>query len=363
MFVYIGELCRFLVNAPESPDEQRHKLRLAFGNGLRADVWERMAQRFAIPHILEFYGATEGNVSMLNFDGKVGAVGRAPRFLRKRFNFRLAKFDSETEELVRNTAGRGVEARPGEVGEMLGEIRADDARAAYAGYSDRGATEQKVVRDLFAPGDAWFRTGDLMRQDHEGYFYFIDRVGDTFRWKGENVATGEVAERLGQVAGVQEVNVYGVEVAGAEGRAGMASLVTGPEFSLPEFQRQVDVTLPPYARPVFLRLLPHIETTGTFKYRKVDAVDEGYDPARVDDPLFMREPGGDYAPGGRRRLRPPAGGRGAALGARYSAAIRSATPASACSAATCVRKARRPSRVRDSQVRWRPPSAALRRRT
>ncbi len=296
MFVYIGELCRFLVNAPSSPDEHRHKLRLAFGNGLRLDVWERMQARFRLPRILEFYGATEGNVSMLNFDGKPGAVGRAPKFLKSRFNFRLARFDAETETVERSASGRASECRAGEVGEMLGEVRADDPRAAFAGYSDKAATEAKVLRDVFAPGDAWFRTGDLMKQDGEGYFYFIDRVGDTFRWKGENVSTGEVAARLGAIPGVQEVNVYGVEVPGADGRAGMASLVTGPEFDLPTFQAGVDATLAAYARPVFLRLLPQIETTGTFKYRKVDAVAEGYDPGRTADPLYLREAGGDYRP-------------------------------------------------------------------
>ena len=296
IFVYIGELCRFLVNAPESPDEHRHKLRLAFGNGLRQDVWERMEARFRIPHILEFYGATEGNVSMLNFDAKPGAVGRVPKYLRKRFNFRLVKFDTETETVFRGPGGRAVEARPGEVGEMLGEIRADDARANFAGYSDKASTEAKVLRDVFAPGDAWFRTGDLMRQDGEGYFYFIDRVGDTFRWKGENVATGEVAEVLGHAPGVLEANVYGVEVPGSEGRAGMAQLVVGPEFDLEALRAKVDEELPGYARPVFLRLQHELETTGTFKYRKIDAVAEGYDPSAVGDPLYVREPGGGYAP-------------------------------------------------------------------
>lgn len=296
IFVYIGELCRFLVNAPESPDEHRHQLRLAFGNGLRRDVWEKMEARFRIPRIVEFYGATEGNVSMINFDGKVGAVGRAPRFLKKRFNFRLARFDTETEEVVRGANGRLQEARLGEVGEMLGEIRTDDARANFAGYSDRASTEKKVLRDVFAAGDAWFRTGDLMKQDGEGYFYFVDRVGDTFRWKGENVATGEVAERLMQVPGVEEANVYGVEVPGSEGRAGMAALVTADGFSLAELQRRIDEDLPGYARPVFLRMLSEIETTGTLKYRKVDAVAQGFDPKLVSDPLYVRVQGEDFAP-------------------------------------------------------------------
>ena len=296
VFVYIGELCRFLVNAPESPDEHRHKIRLAFGNGLRADVWEQMLARFRIPQVLEFYGATEGNVSMLNFDGKVGAVGRVPRYLRKRFNFRLARFDTESGEVVRGTNGRAQEARAGEVGEMLGEIRQDDARSNFAGYADKASTERKILRDVFSAGDAWFRTGDLLRQDGQGYFYFVDRVGDTFRWKGENVATGEVAAVLARAPGVEEADVYGVEAPGMEGRAGMAALVVGEGFDLGAVAREVDTHLPPYARPVFLRLRPAIETTGTFKYRKADAVAEGFDPSRVADPLYWRAAGGGFTP-------------------------------------------------------------------
>ena len=296
MFVYIGELCRYLVNAPESADEHRHKIRLAFGNGLRPEVWERMAARFRIPQILEFYGATEGNVSLVNFDGKVGAVGRVPKYLKKQFNFRLARFDAESGEVVRGANGRAQEARSGEVGEMLGEIRPDDPRASFAGYADKASTERKILRDVFAAGDAWFRTGDLLRQDGLGYFYFVDRVGDTFRWKGENVATGEVSAVLSRAPGVEEADVYGVEAPGAEGRAGMAALVVGEGFDLAALAREVDAHLPPYARPLFLRLRSAMETTGTFKYRKADAVAEGFDPTRITDPLYWRAPGEGYAP-------------------------------------------------------------------
>ena len=156
----------------------------------------------------------------------------------------------------------------------------DEPRTNFTGYADKAATEKKVLRGAFAPGDAWFRTGDLMKQDEEGYFYFVDRIGDTFRWKGENVSTGEVSERLSEIPGVKEANVYGVAVPGADGRAGMASLVTGPEFDLAAFQTQSEAMLPPYAQPLFLRLQPEIETTGTFKYRKIDLVEDGFDPEK-----------------------------------------------------------------------------------
>jgi fatty-acyl-CoA synthase len=294
MFVYIGELCRYLVNQPEQPRE-RGLVKLAFGNGLRPDVWDRMASRFRIGSILEFYGSTEGNVSLFNFDAKRGAVGRIPRYLRKRFNVKLVRFDVEREEPERTAQGFCMECAVGETGEAIGAI-SQDPRSSFTGYADRTATERKVLRDVFVKGDAYFRTGDLMRQDEEGYFYFVDRIGDTFRWKGENVSTGEVAERLSEIPGVREANVYGVTVPGAEGRAGMAALVTGAEFELSQFQARSEALLPAYAQPLFVRLRPEIETTGTFKYRKQELVEDGFDPARIHEPLFFKEPGGGYRP-------------------------------------------------------------------
>ncbi|WP_334163552.1 long-chain-acyl-CoA synthetase [Phenylobacterium sp.] len=293
MFVYIGELCRYLVNAPEHPDEARHKIRLAFGNGLRPDVWPELKRRFRIPEILEFYGSTEGNVSLFNFDGREGAIGRAPKWLRKRFNVRLIQFDVETEQPIRGTDGFCIECGPGQVGECIGRI-GGDARTDYTGYVDKAASEKKVLRDVFEKGDRWFATGDLMKSDSDGYLYFIDRIGDTFRWKGENVSTNEVAERLQAVPGVKEVNVYGVEVAGADGRAGMAALVVGPEFDLKAFGEHVARELPSYAQPLFLRLLPEMQTTGTFKVRKIDLVSDGFDPAKIKGPLFFHDPKRGY---------------------------------------------------------------------
>jgi fatty-acyl-CoA synthase len=288
MFVYIGELCRYLVNQPPSDDETRHKIRLAFGNGLRPDIWPVLKQRFRIPDILEFYGATEGNVSMFNFDGREGAVGRVPRWLRSRFNIRVIQFDVEGEKPIRNASGYCVECGPGQVGECIGRI-GGDARAEYAGYVDKAASEKKVLHDVFAKGDAWFATGDLMRIDADGYLYFVDRVGDTFRWKGENVSTNEVAERLQAAPGVQQANVYGVAVEGAEGRAGMAALVVDEGFDIKAFEAHVAGELPGYAQPLFVRILPAMDTTGTFKMRKMDLIADGYDPAKVKGPLFFHD--------------------------------------------------------------------------
>jgi fatty-acyl-CoA synthase len=293
MFVYIGELCRYLANQPEHELERAHKIRMIFGNGLRPDVWNDMLDRFKVGEVLEFYGATEGNVSLFNFDGRRGAIGRIPGYLRKKFNIRIVKFDVESEEPVRGPNGCCIEVAPGEVGECIGHI-ANDARSNYVGYADKAATEKKVLHDVFAKGDAWFRTGDLMKVDGDGYIYFVDRIGDTFRWKGENVATSEVAERLAGFEGVQEVNVYGVKVGDLDGKAGMAALVTAEDFDMAAFSKHVDEHLASYARPLFVRLQKAIETTGTFKYRKIDLVNDGFDPTKTKDPLYFRDPAKGY---------------------------------------------------------------------
>jgi fatty-acyl-CoA synthase len=293
MFVYIGELCRYLIHQPEAASDTGHSLRMAFGNGLRPEIWDTVKTRFRIPEILEFYGSTEGNVSLFNFDGKAGAIGRVPAYVKNRFNVRLVRFDVETETPVRGIGGFCQETRPGEVGECVGHI-AHDAREEFAGYADKAASEKKVLHDVFEAGDAWFRTGDLMRQDEDGYFYFVDRIGDTFRWKGENVSTSEVAEQLSVAPGVREATVYGVKVEGQDGRAGMASLVVGPEFDIKTLSALVDEALPAYARPVFIRLQPEMEITGTFKYRKLDLVAEGFDPGQIRLPLFYKDPAKGY---------------------------------------------------------------------
>ena len=200
LFQYIGELCRYLVNSPPHPQERAHRLRLACGNGLRPDVWPDFKSRFQIPEIIEFYGATEGNVSLFNFDGKEGAVGRIPWFLANRFPTKVVRFDVELQQPVRGADGFCIECDSDEPGEVIGKILKDPSRpgARFEGYATEAETNKKILRDVFAKGDIWFRTGDLMRKDDDGYFYFVDRIGDTFRWKGENVSTTEVEEAIGQ---------------------------------------------------------------------------------------------------------------------------------------------------------------------
>ncbi len=295
MFVYIGELCRYLLNSPVQAEESQHRVRLCFGNGLRPDIWSAFRARFKIPRIVEFYAATEGNCSMFNFDATPGSVGRIPAWAEKRFPVKIVRFDFAADAPARDANGRCTECGPGEVGEAIGKIVNDPERPAqrFEGYADKAATERKVLRDVFEPGDAWFRTGDLLRRDAQGYFYFVDRIGDTYRWKGENVATSEVSEALTAFPGVLEANVFGVPVPGTDGKAGMACLVTEnpAHFDFAAFFAHCKARLADFARPVFLRFPHHLDVTGTFKQRKVGFVAEGFDPATVADPLFVADPG------------------------------------------------------------------------
>jgi fatty-acyl-CoA synthase len=295
LFQYIGELCRYLTHAPSHPSERAHRLRLACGNGLRPEVWQRFKERFAIPRILEFYAATEGNVTLFNYEGKPGAIGRIPSFLAHRSPTALVRHDPATEQPARDAEGRCIRCRPGEVGEAIGRIVAGRAGlgSRFEGYTDARDTESKILRDVVEAGDAWFRTGDLMRKDAGGYFYFVDRIGDTFRWKGENVSTSEVAETIAAFAGVVDVSVYGVAVPGSDGRAGMAAIVTAVPLDLVRFQEHLATHLPDYARPLFLRLSAEIEATTTFKHRKGDLVRAGYDPSAGGDPIYFRDPARD----------------------------------------------------------------------
>lgn len=292
LFQYIGELCRYLLNTEPHAKERDHKLRCAVGNGLRPEIWERFQDRFRIPKILEFYLATEGNVSLFNFDGKPGAIGRVPRYLQKQSSARLVKFDHDTQMPARGPDGLCIPCAAGEVGEAVGQIvkASKDPKHQFDGYTDKKATEKKIIHDVLEKGDSYFRTGDLMRQDAQGYFYFVDRIGDTFRWKGENVATSEVAEIVNVFPGVKEANIYGVTVPGAEGRAGMVSLVTDGDLDFEAFKTYLEKELPSYARPLFLRLLPKMDVTGTLKHRKVDLVRDGFDPHEIEDPLYVLDP-------------------------------------------------------------------------
>jgi fatty-acyl-CoA synthase len=292
LFQYIGELCRYLVRAPNNPRERTHRLRLCCGNGLRADVWDKFQSRFEIPKILEFYAATEGNVSLYNAEGKVGAVGRVPPFLTHRFPLALVKFDAEASKPMRDGNGRAIRCTTDEIGEAIGRIRTGAAQSGgeFEGYTNADETERKILRNVFEDGDAWFRTGDLMRMDGAGFYYFVDRIGDTFRWKGENVAASEVAAALTAFPGITEASVYGVAVPGTEGAAGMATLVADSALNFVELRHHLAGRLPAYARPLFLRIKDRIDVTATFKHKKNELAREGFDLAAVSDPVYFDDP-------------------------------------------------------------------------
>jgi fatty-acyl-CoA synthase len=289
LFQYIGELCRYLLHAAPSEQETEHRIRLACGNGLAPEVWDAFKDRFRIPRILEFYAATEGSVSLFNVQGKRGAIGHIPPYLAHRFSPALVLFDVETGEPARNEQGFCIRCAPNQPGEALGKVVDDPSSVAsrFEGYTTKADTEKKILRNVFEQGDAWIRTGDLMRKDERGFFYFVDRIGDTFRRKGENVATSEVLAAICAFPGVRHANVYGVAVPGLEGRVGMATLVADDKLDLAGFRKHLASCLPPYARPLFLRIRSEVEVTGTFKYSKTELARQGYDPVASNDALYF----------------------------------------------------------------------------
>jgi fatty-acyl-CoA synthase len=264
---------------------------MACGNGLAPDVWEGFKSRFEIPQIFEFYAATEGGVALFNVEGRQGAIGHIPGYLAHRFSPVLVRFDVANGEPVRNENGRCIRCSPNEAGEAIGKVVNDPSNVGgrFEGYTSPEASERRMLRDVFEPGDLWVRTGDLMRKDEKGLFYFVDRIGDTFRWKGENVATSDVAEAICKFTGIKLANVYGVSVPATEGRAGMASLVAENELNLSEFRKHLTNHLPTYARPLFLRIRKDLDVTGTFKYSKVDLAQQGFDPAASSDMLYFND--------------------------------------------------------------------------
>ena len=289
LFQYIGELCRYLLASPPQEDEHKHNIRLASGNGLREDVWIPFQKRFRISQILEYYASTEGNVSLYNCEGKPGSIGRVPPMLAHRYPIALIRTDPITNEPMRDEHGQCVRCESNEPGEAIGRILTDPehSQSAFEGYLDTRANDAKILRDVLRHGDSWYRTGDLMMRDEKGFYYFVDRLGDTFRWKGQNVSTTEVASILMKCRGVLDAAVYGVSVPGAEGRAGMAALVVDQAFDLALFRQEIAVCLPGYARPLFLRIVPALDRTGTFKLQTRALATQGYNPAEATDALYV----------------------------------------------------------------------------
>ena len=293
IFQYIGEICRYLLNKPAQPEDRSHSLRCMLGAGLSKEVWSRWVERFGDLDIFEGWGATEANAATLNVDNRVGSCGRVPFW--DKTNLRLLKFDTETQTHVRDAEGRYVHCQPGEVGEAVGFIvdHPEIGAGRFEGYTSREATEKKILRNVFAEGDAWWASGDLLRYEEDGYCYFVDRIGDTFRWKSENVSTLEVADALGDFPGLELINIYGVLVPQHEGRAGMAAVVMQPgaTFDPQAFFDFASERLPHYAVPVFVRVSAMADMTTTYKLRKIDLQRQGYNPESFSDPLYVRDDG------------------------------------------------------------------------
>ncbi len=288
MFCYIGELCRYLLAQPPRHTDRQHLIRSCVGNGLRPEIWDEFKSRFGIEKINEFYGASEGNLVFTNAFNMDRTAGFCP------MSFAIVQYDIEADAPVRDADQHMIKVAKGESGLLLTEVT---ERFGFEGYTDASASQKKLYRDVFTAGDCWFNTGDLVRDQGYKHIQFVDRLGDTFRWKGENVATTEVEAAVNRWPQVSQSVVYGVEVPHADGRAGMAALTpNGPveDFDLAGLAEHLRKTLPAYAVPLFLRLRADQEVTGTFKYRKVELKEQAFDPAACTEPLFALTGDGGY---------------------------------------------------------------------
>ncbi|MDA8912120.1 long-chain-acyl-CoA synthetase [Pseudomonadales bacterium] len=293
LLVYIGELCRYLSNTEAQAGDDKNPLRSMMGNGLRPDVWLGFKKRFGISRVAEFYGASEGNVAFANLMNRDCTVGMTSAEVA------LVEYDVDNDEIVRDAAGRCVPVKAGEPGLLLGKITED---TVFEGYTDPEATEKKIVRSALETDDAWFNSGDLMRTVDVGFtlgyphYQFVDRVGDTFRWKSENVSTNEVGEIINGFGQIKFCNVYGVEIPGTDGRAGMAAVTLQDgvaELDVDAFSTFLRSELPAYAVPLFVRIQPDIDVTGTFKMVKGDLRKQAYDIRSFDDTVYALLPGSD----------------------------------------------------------------------
>ena len=278
-FAYIGEVCRYLLQQPPGDGDRDHQVRVIIGNGLRPELWDAFKHRFGIEHVAEFYGASECNLLFTNGFNVPRTAGFTP------LSYAVVKIDHGTQRPFKDIRGRLVKAKAGEEGLLLAEVT---PRAPFDGYTDQRSSEAKLLRDAFQTGDCWFDTGDLVREQGWRHVAFVDRLGDTFRWKGENVSTAEVEAALLEAPFVEHAAVYGVEVPGYDGRAGMAAITLKTALEPEALERLLRDRLPDYAIPLFLRIRQTLETTDTFKFRKVELRDEGMNPMRVQEPLLVR---------------------------------------------------------------------------
>lgn len=283
---YIGEMCRYILAVPPKPEDKKHNIRLIFGNGLRPQIWPEFVERFNIRKVCEFYGATEGNANIVNTDNTVGAIGFVSRIIPSFYPISILKANSDGEP-IRNAKGLCQTCDPNEPGVFVGKIIPNNPSRAFLGYVDQKASEKKIVRDVFKKGDSAFISGDILIADELGYLYFKDRTGDTFRWKGENVSTSEVEAIISNVVNYKDCIVYGVEIPGLEGKAGMAAIYDENNMlDMNKLSIDFKEHLAFYAIPRFIRILTKIDLTGTFKLKKKDLMDDGYNPSRTKDKLY-----------------------------------------------------------------------------
>ncbi|KAJ3562088.1 hypothetical protein NPX13_g8699 [Xylaria arbuscula] len=324
---YVGELCRYLVNAPPSPLDRSHKVRMAWGNGMRPDVWERFRERFGIECINELYGASDGITTTTNpnrGDFSRNAVSvRGPLWHLLNRDEKRIKVDPDTLEVIRGKDGWAIEAKADETGELINKMDPNTPDAGTPQYfGNRSATTKRRITDVFSKGDLWFRSGDLMRLDSQGRLFFVDRLGDTFRWHSENVSTNEVSDVVGKFPQIAETNVYGVLVPNADGRAGCAAVV--PSDDILNGKKELDFTalaehclasLPRYAVPLFLRVTKSLDYTGTHKMQKQKLRTEGIDISAIkessaEDRMYWLPPGSQtYVPFADKDLDALKGGR------------------------------------------------------
>ncbi len=279
VFGYVGELCRYLLNQPATAQDRNHNLTKMIGNGLRPSIWKEFKNRFGVETVAELYASSEGNIGFSNFFNMDNTVGlsTAP--------YKLVKFHEGTRDPIRNTKGRFEEVAKGEPGLLIGEIT---KKWSFEGYTQKEATEKSILRNAFKKNDAWFNTGDVLKEVGCKHLQFVDRMGDTFRWKGENVSTTEVENIIDGSAMVEEAIVYGVEIPETNGKAGMVTLVPqGDDFDINRLFSYLQKNLPAYAIPVFVRVTHAIEKTGTFKYRKVDIQKAGYHLERPHEEVYV----------------------------------------------------------------------------
>ena len=289
LFIYVGELCRYLAMQPECPEEKNNPIRSMLGNGLRPDVWGEFRNRFAIKRICEIYGASESNATFLNILNKDDTIGTSSADLL------IVEYDVDADEISRNSNGQLIQVALGGAGLLLSKV---DEKYQFDGYKDKQASDDKILTDVLESGDRWFNTGDLIRQIDVGFamglphFQFVDRVGDTFRWRAENVSTNEVGEILNACEQVEISNVYGVEVPGVEGRAGMAAITLkdGIQFDAQAFSLYAHRELPSFACPVFVRIGKEQDTTGTFKLVKGQLKKEAFHLDQIDQPVYIKKP-------------------------------------------------------------------------